>query len=93
MVIKMILVITLFFGFVAWSMYWIFKTTRSIYHDINDIKKRAKATTSKKELEDLYEELKLVSKRSFHKEISSEIREVKVLLETKYEYLDFSEKN
>jgi len=71
----------------GYSMYRIMKIAEKIFTTIRDIETRANATNDLTELEGLWDELITISKESFHKTTGARVKEVAVMLKTKYKVL------
>lgn len=69
---------------VVWS---IMTSAVNIHEKLNALKEKAKMAKTKDELQTVWEELKEVNKECWHRSFSSNVIEVKTIIETKYEML------
>lgn len=70
------------------GLYFLLQSANKIFRALDDIEKRAKECNNKAGLTDLFEELKKISSKTWHHSMHSRVREISVLLHTKYEMLN-----
>lgn len=71
----------------AYGLRSLIDAAKKVHERIDELESKVKLTKNKADLELYWEELKIINNDCFHRTLSSRIRELKAIIETKYEFL------